>query len=551
LARVGDACSVAVGFAFRSQEFSSTGIRLLRGENIEPGSLRWKDTRYWPEEKVAPFENLIIEEGDIILAMDRPVISSGLKLARATSNDVPCLLVQRVARIRSSVRHLNAYLYYNLQSRGFIDHLIRGQTGTQLPHISHKAIPEYEFPLAPDGEQRRIVAKIEELFSDLDAGVAALERVRANLSRYRAAVLKAAVEGKLTEDWRAKHPDTEPASVLLERILAERRRWWEKEQLAKFASSGQSAPETWARRYAEPVAPDVAKLPQLPAGWSWATWNQVSDWVTYGFTRPMPHVGEGIPIVTAKNVAERKISLDRAHLTSLAAYMGLSDKDRPRVGDILVTKDGTIGRAAVVSEIGEFCINQSVAVVWLRSCFLPRKFLLAVIESELTQRPIMAKARGVAIQHLSITDFAKLPLPLPSVDEMIAIEEEIDRRFSIVDEIEAELEANLKRAARLRQGILKRAFEGRLVAQDPKDEPAAKLLERIGQRDLGNQVRGPAHKKSSNEPRRRTEKTIQRNLFPEGISLETRDDGRHQTDTEHSLETTVAKHPGGGSLDGE
>ena len=92
-------------------------------------------------------------------------------------------------------------------------------------------------------EQRRIVAKIEELFSDLDAGVVALERVRANLKRYRAAVLKAAVEGKLTEDWRAQHPDTEPASVLLERILADRRRQWEQAQLAKFAQAGKTAAE--------------------------------------------------------------------------------------------------------------------------------------------------------------------------------------------------------------------------------------------------------------------------------------------------------------------
>ena len=93
-------------------------------------------------------------------------------------------------------------------------------------------------PVPPLNEQRRIVAKIEELFSDLDAGVVALERVRANLKRYRATVLKAAVEGKLTEDWRAQHPNTEPASVLLERILTERRRQWEQAQLRQVCPGG-------------------------------------------------------------------------------------------------------------------------------------------------------------------------------------------------------------------------------------------------------------------------------------------------------------------------
>ena len=139
--------------------------------------------------------------------------------------------------------------------------------------------------LPPLNEQRRIVAKIEELFSDLDAGVAALERVRANLKRYRAAVLKAAVEGKLTEDWRAQHPDTEPASVLLERILTERRRQWEKDQLAKFAQAGKQPPKGWQAKYQKPVEPTLRGLPVLPSGWSWVgieRLNSATRQISYG-----------------------------------------------------------------------------------------------------------------------------------------------------------------------------------------------------------------------------------------------------------------------------
>ena len=101
-------------------------------------------------------------------------------------------------------------------------------------------------PIAPANEQRRIVSKIDELFSDLDAGVAALERAKANLKRYRAAVLKAAVEGKLTEQWRAEHPPKETAPQLLERILKERRRKWEAEQLAAYRKGCQAAPSELA-----------------------------------------------------------------------------------------------------------------------------------------------------------------------------------------------------------------------------------------------------------------------------------------------------------------
>lgn len=138
----------------------------------------------------------------------------------------------------------------------------------------YRYLRDSEFPVAPLAEQRRIVAKIEELFSDLDAGVAALERVKANLKRYRAAVLKAAVEGKLTAQWRAKHPNTEPASILLERILAERRKKWEADQLAKFAAAGKQPPKNWRDKYQEPAAPDTTNLPALPKGWCWATVEQ-------------------------------------------------------------------------------------------------------------------------------------------------------------------------------------------------------------------------------------------------------------------------------------
>jgi type I restriction enzyme S subunit len=117
------------------------------------------------------------------------------------------------------------------------------------------------FLIAPFNEQRRIVKKIEELFSKLDAGVAALERVKANLKRYRAAVLKSAVVGKLTAEWRAKHPDTEPASKLLERILKERRRKWEDAQLAKYATAGKEPPKGWREKYKEPAGPNGEPRP--------------------------------------------------------------------------------------------------------------------------------------------------------------------------------------------------------------------------------------------------------------------------------------------------
>jgi type I restriction enzyme S subunit len=151
--------------------------------------------------------------------------------------------------------------------------------------------------IAPLAEQHRIVSAIEQQFTRLDAGVAALKRVQAKLKRYRAAVLKAAVEGKLTEAWRAEHPATEPASILLERILKERRARWEADLRAKGKDPAKV-------KYVEPAKPDLENLPELPEGWCWATLEQLSDEnraITYGVVK----LGE--PVVGALGATKLKV----------------------------------------------------------------------------------------------------------------------------------------------------------------------------------------------------------------------------------------------------
>jgi type I restriction enzyme S subunit len=120
-------------------------------------------------------------------------------------------------------------------------------------------------------EQTRIVAKLEELLSDLDAGVAELKAAQKKLAQYRQSLLKAAVEGALTAEWRAKNTPTETGAQLLERILTERRARWEAKQLAKFKEQGKTPPKDWQKKYPEPVQPDTTDLPELPEGWVWIT----------------------------------------------------------------------------------------------------------------------------------------------------------------------------------------------------------------------------------------------------------------------------------------
>lgn len=219
-AQLGDLSSVTSGPAFKSSQFGGPGdgIRLLRGENIEPGSLRWRDTRTWPTNLLDGYEHLLVDVSDLILAMDRPVISTGLKLAEVRPDDLPALLVQRVARIRPVTDELGKYLWLVMQDRRFIAHLLGGQVGTQLPHITLRAIREYELAVPGPDELPRLLAEADRQLSFVEVCECAVEGALARTLATRRSVLKAAFEGRLVP----QDPSDEPASVLLDRIRAER-----------------------------------------------------------------------------------------------------------------------------------------------------------------------------------------------------------------------------------------------------------------------------------------------------------------------------------------
>ncbi|MDU2377493.1 MAG: restriction endonuclease subunit S [Enterobacter cloacae] len=222
---VGDFASIDIGHAFKSKEFTDSGVKLLRGQNIEPGSLKWDETRYFPMEKLGEYSHLFIRANDIILAMDRPIISSGLKLARAKEQDLPCVLVQRVARFTDFTYLTPDYLFLLLKDTAFTNYIQPNQTGSNIPHISGKQILSYRINVPPITEQAAIVRRAEELFAFADnieqKTNAALKRV-SNLTQ---SILDKAFRGELTAHWRDTNPGlvsgNNSAKTLLEKIKAE------------------------------------------------------------------------------------------------------------------------------------------------------------------------------------------------------------------------------------------------------------------------------------------------------------------------------------------
>jgi type I restriction enzyme S subunit len=445
------------------QFYSPSGALFIRTQDINTDKLILEDVARVSLPDDVEGKRSLVEPDDLLVTITGANVG---KVAVVPEGIQEAYVSQSVGLLKLKDKRLAKFFHYYLQAeeagRGQLNRMVYG---VGRPVLSLQNLREIPIQLPPLDEQRRIVAKIEELFTKLDVGVEALRTARAQLRRYRQAVLKAAVTGELTKEWREAHRgELEPASELLARILRERREKWEADQLAKMKAAGKTPKnDEWKMKYVEPASPNTSYIPEAPNLWTCATWSQLSNWVTYGFTRPMPHVKDGVPIVTAKNISNGRINFTNTHKTPYEAFSKLSEKDCPKVGDILITKDGAIGRASVVETNEPFCINQSVAVVWLRSYPAEHKFLFYVIESPLTQKPIWEKVRGVAIQHLSITDFAKMTLLLPPLGEQRQIVEEVERALSIADATEEAIEQGLRQAERLRQSILKRAFEGKLV----------------------------------------------------------------------------------------
>jgi len=216
--KLGDIAETNVGFAFKSSEFSTSGIRLLRGENIEPRQLRWIDTRFWPSERADEFNALLVNAGEIIIAMDRPVISSGLKVTRVRQSDTPCLLVQRVARIKEQQGICTSYIFSAIDQNRFVNHCLGNQTGTQLPHISEAQIRAYPVPLCSYDEQTVISQELDSRMSEVDQLELTITTSLQQAEALRQSILKKAFSGQLVP----QDPHDEPASELLARIKAEK-----------------------------------------------------------------------------------------------------------------------------------------------------------------------------------------------------------------------------------------------------------------------------------------------------------------------------------------
>ncbi len=408
-------------------------------------------TLYSKEFRLKPTNELssgtYFEPGDILLAKITPSFENGKQsiiedlptpFGIATTEVIPIREIEGVSD--------KIYLFYYLLSpdiRALLTTRMKGTTGRL--RLGTEALADLEIPLPPLPEQRRIVAKLETLFTQLDVAVEALKKAQTQLRRYRQSLLKAAFEGELTKEWREGYSgELEPMSV-----------------------SEDS---------------ELEGLPELPDGWVWTQVKDIAEFirgVSYrkNQSSKTPQT-DYVPILRANNIngqlnyddlvyVEQAKVKDEQFVKSLDIIIAMSSGSKHLVGKAAQAHRDFAGG------FGTFCGLVRVSEE------VNQKFIGLFFQSPVYRSEISRLSIGININNLRRENIEKMLIPLPPLIEQEQIVSELEQHLSIADEAEATIDAELKRAERLRQSILKHAFSGKLVPQDPNDEPASVLLEKI------------------------------------------------------------------------
>jgi type I restriction enzyme S subunit len=463
---LGVACDIFAGFGF-PERFQGKTTGDLPFYKVGDISETWKrgdvlltrSNNYVTHDECRELRAKPLPAGTTVFAK----IGAAIALNRRAMLTEPSLVDNNVMGLHPKSQNLNDRFLFHFACTLKLNELSRATT---VPSIRKSDVEAIDIPIPPRPEQIRIVAEIEKQFTRLDAGVAALKRVQANLKRYRAAVLKAACEGKLvpTEAELARHERRtyETGEQLLQRILNERIENWQ----------GRG-------KFKVPFAPDSARAGNLPEGWTWATLDQICDKITDGEHLSPETTSSGVCLLSAKDVREAGVQLNDPKYVSREDAEQFRSRCNPGKGDVLIVSRGaTIGRICVVQIDDIFCLMGSV--ILLKPNHVVSGKFLSICLNDRRARVILGLLSGsTAQQAIYIRDIRPFALPLPPLAEQTRIVAEVERRLSVVEELEAVVAANLQRANRLRQSILQKAFTGELTGDGTCLRDSQASVERV------------------------------------------------------------------------
>ncbi len=429
-----------------SSSTTEVGPRFLRITDIQDNNVDWSTVPFCkiPAKDVAKYR---LEKGDLLFARTGATVGKSFLI----QSEVPySVFASYLIRVRVSCAIDPRYIYYFFQSSDYWRQISESASGIGQPNVNGKKLAALTLPVAPLPEQRRIVARIEELFSRLDAGVAALRRAKAQLQRYRQSVLAAAVTGQLTQAWREQHPDTEPAEELLKRILEERRENW----------SGRG-------KYNDPET-ETEGASKLPPSWKWVLLGSLTQMINGDRGKNYPnkseYVSAGVPWINTGHIDPNgTLSKERLYYITREKFDQLNS-GKIEAGDLVYCLRGaTFGKTAVVEPLEEGAIASSLMIIRRSSSLLTQQLLHFYLISSIGRAELFRFDNGSAQPNLSAASVAQYRFPLPPLAEQHQIVAEVEARTTAIDHLEAELDRQITRSNRLRQSTLAHAFSGNLL----------------------------------------------------------------------------------------
>ncbi len=432
----------------------------------------------------------IVRAGDVLFATVRPYLRN---IARVPKNYDQQIASTGFSVLRPVNGIYSAFLFYKAISRDFVNTLSGIQYGVSYPAVKDDQVREQTLWLPPTEEQHRIVAKVEELFSELDKGVESLKTARAQLNTYRQAVLKHAFEGKLTADWREENKDKlETPEQLLARIKHEREARYEaqlqewKTAVKEWGEGGKNGKKPARPRKQLEIdytSDNLSKnLPELPKGWGWVKISALLN-QPLANGHSVKDRANGFPVLRLTALKAEKLDLTEAKYGDWERGDALPYLVQQ--GDFLISRGNgsknLVGRGGLVGTITK---DVGYPDTMIRLRINPRTvndyFFSLVWNSYLLRQQIEATARTTAgIYKINQRHILNFEVPLCSLGEQEIVAKRLSASLSAIDAVETEIENQLLKSKALRQSILMKAFSGQLVAQDPSDEPASVLLDRI------------------------------------------------------------------------